>query len=149
MPANEVKEQIVAELKRRFPEPWFERWQVRQNYGESWMAEMFVTGTDKLNGRTVVETSSNLGSLLNAIRALPPHAPAAPGSGEQRVIHELITCDHCGLIHLDEGLGDLTSCKCGRFKPRMDECRVRDVLKLSATIATLAEYAAHLAKGKP
>ena len=80
---EQLKEKIVEALKLRFPEPWFENWQVRGNWGGAQMGECFVSGVEKMDGRVTPAIASNLDRLLVLIEAIPFPDLAASRLGEK------------------------------------------------------------------
>jgi hypothetical protein len=47
----------------------------------------------------------------------------------KRQVRELLVCDTCGRICIDDDAADSESCECGRFKQRMEWATVNDVLE--------------------
>lgn len=75
-----TEQEIIVELKKRWPEPHFKDWRVRENWGGSHMAECSVVGVEeRFCERVVVATAGTHEKLLAAIRSLP--VPSEP-SGE-------------------------------------------------------------------
>ncbi len=90
---DSVREQIVAELKRRFPEPWFTKWYVRDYHERdhdgkktdeivAYQAFVKFIGSDlDLHVTLVLETLPEIAAAIQSLPS-PAPAPAVPVSGE-------------------------------------------------------------------
>jgi hypothetical protein len=86
---SDLQEQIVEQLKLRFPSPWFKDWFVRTYQGDPNIYHAFVTAT-ALPELPIIATLvlEHLAEVLAAVRALPlPAAPDADADAEWLIEH--------------------------------------------------------------
>ena len=87
-----TEQEIIVELKKRWPEPHFKDWRVRENWGGSHMAECSVVGVEeRFCERVVVATAGTHEKLLAAIRSLPvPSEPSGEDGGLLGLLQSLL-----------------------------------------------------------